>query len=194
MYGQNKRTMYGGFRPPIISEATQVGSEKEHMGKIVEAGQGTSTPVSLPNHLFNPEGSQSLDIRHVQNIDPGIMNYTILRFKPSELGLSGVTVKFLGYGVFNDGLNEDDYSFLPLVNGVRIFPFHGNPQKNFLISLGLAPDLSDSSIIQCTLVMQPTDELVWQVSNKSAVSTAMGVRMKGYVDFTQIRTQQHFGG
>jgi hypothetical protein len=148
-----------------------------------------STPVSLPGHLFIPEGAQSIDMRRVCKVGAGTSADVIL-----FTALPGTTTRFLAYGIFNDGENAADFSFLPTVNGARVFPFHGDPQDNFKMNLGLAPDLGDEAMIKCQLALNPGDVLKWTAFNNSTVDTVMGVRMSGYLDSTQKRVNTRFGG
>lgn len=169
----------------------------------VAASQTDLTPVSFPRHLYPPQGVQTIDIRIVRNMDPGEV-FDLITFNPAALGITSA-VYITHYGIFNNGLLEADYAFLPtLQTGTgghpqRIYPYHGNPNNtvqpgNFLISLGVAPDLADYSLLNGYLVMNPQDTLNWQATNHSAVITAMGVRVVGYVDSSTLRTAQQFGG
>lgn len=144
---------------------------------------------NLPRHLYRPFNAQSVDIRNLAQI--GINDTArILEFKCPKSS----SVVFIGYGVFSDALLESDIEFLPKVNGKRIFPFHGNPQSNYRISLGLAPDLANSSLIECYLLLRPDDVLTWDIINNSAVAINGGVRMKGYLDAANLQIEQQFGG
>jgi hypothetical protein len=166
------------------------------------AAQSDPQAVSFPRHLYPPEGVQTIDIRIVQALNPGEVS-NLLTFQPQALGITSA-VYITHYAVFNNGLLESQYSFLPTLstnNGPpkRIYPYHGNPNNivqpgTFLISLGLAPDLSNIALIPGYLVMNPQDTLNWQANNKSPVITAMGVRVVGYVDSSTLRTTQQFGG
>lgn len=170
--------------------ASQVPGARE---KAIASSSQQTRISHFPLNHFVPAGSEVIEIRRVREIDPG-QTFDLLTFNPVALGITGGVVRFIRYGIFNDGLLEDDYSFLPLVNGMRALRFHGNPAKNFLLSLGLAPDLSDNSMVSCQLVLQPNQTLVWRLTNKSLVSTVMGVRMSGYVDMSEIRETTRFGG
>lgn len=159
--------------------------------------QSDLTPVSFPRHLYPPQGVQTVDIHINRLMDPGEV-FDMITFNPLKLGIVSA-VYITHYAIFNNGLLEAQYSFLPTLNGRRIYPYHGNPNNTrspgtFLISLGLAPDLADYALIPGYLVMNPPDTLNWQVTNGSAVATAMGVRIVGYVDSNTIRTTQQFGG
>lgn len=144
---------------------------------------------NLPAHLFRPFNSESVDLRNLVELPAGD-SFEILRFRCPK----GTNIVFLGYGVFNDALLEQDVEFIPRVNGKRIFPFHGNPNNNFKISLGLAPDLSNAALIECYLQLRPDDLLTWTVVSTATVPTNVGVRMKGYIDATSLQTERKFGG
>lgn len=141
--------------------------------------------VQFPEHLFPPEGAKQIDIRAVCSIEAGSSGYSLLKFTCPQ----GAVAKFTHYAIFNDGLLLNDYEFLPLVNGSRVFPYHGTPvdipgttQQKFLISLGLAPNLSNANLINGNLSLSPGQTIEWIVKNLSAVETVMGVRMVGYFD------------
>lgn len=154
------------------------------------AAETKSTNVNFPKHLFIPEGAQSLDFRRVVNLPSPTTDYELFRF----VAPPGAVTRFISYGVFNDGDNSANYNFKPLVDGSRIFPYHGDPSDNFKIYLGLGPDLSNTSLIPCQLYLQPGQILQWLVTNTSGVDTSMGVRMVGYFDTSQRRVTGRFGG
>lgn len=148
-----------------------------------------TTPVLLPYNLYPPEDAETVDIANLFDVDPGATE-VILRF----VCPTGAFTKFQYYGIFNDGLLAADFDFFPTLNGRRTYKFHGDPLDNFRIYLGTAPDLSNSSLKIATLNMQPGDVYEWRAQNRSAVVTTMGVRAVGYVDYSQVRSQQRFGG
>jgi len=147
------------------------------------------TDVAFPPHLFIPENAESIDIRKVMNIPLGTSDYEILSFTAPQ----GAVTRFIKYGVFNDGLLASDYRFLPVIDGSRIFRYHGDPTDNYRISLGLGPDLSETAMIGCQLMLYPGQTVRWLVTNASAVDTAMGVRMVGYLDTSQRLVPTRFG-
>lgn len=146
--------------------------------------------IEFPNHLYIPEGAQSLDFRKVVNLPAGSVDFELFSFTAPP----GAVTRFLSYGVFNDGNDGADYEFKPLLDGRRIFGFHGDPALNFKIYLGLAPDLSEIAMIPCQLYIQPGQTVKWLLTNTSAVDTSMGVRMTGYFDSSQQRVTGRFGG
>jgi hypothetical protein len=159
--------------------------------------QANPTPVRFPRHLYPPENVRTLDIRIVNALAPGD-TFTLINFTPQAYGITSA-VYITQYAIFNNGILEEDYSFLPALNGKRIYPYHGNPNNavqpgTFLISLGLAPDLSDYSLINGFFVMNPEDTLTWTATNNSTVITDMGVRVVGYIDQSTVRQTLNFGG
>jgi hypothetical protein len=171
-----------------FSKSTTANSPEEIQKRQEEANL-SSQPVEFPRHLYTPEGAQTIDIRKVCLVAAGDTD-EILRFKAPQ----GSITRFTHYGIFNDGALEDDFQFLPLVDGRRAFPYHGDPAEDFRISLGLGPDLTNNSMIEATLALSPTQEIVWSAVNNSAVAVTMGVRMKGYLDFSQRMVQTRYGG
>jgi hypothetical protein len=165
-------------------------TDPKNMKANVAKATARPTPVALPAHLFIPEGAQSLDLRKLATVTTATLKGEFFRFKSPP----GVVTRFLSYGVYNDGALASAFKFEPEVNGNRVFPYHGDPSDNFRIALGLAPDLSNNSLIPCQLALMPEQEIIWYVTNTSGVDTDMGVRMVGYFDTTQRLTTPRFGG
>lgn len=168
--------------------ASAASGEKEAQ-KRREISDQTPIGVALPPHLFIPADAQSVDIRNLANVPPGA-TVDLLRFR----GLNGSITRFINYSVYFDALLFNLVNMVPLVNGQRVFPFHGNPQANYKIGLGTGADLSNANLISCQLDLQPNDELVWQFTNSDVVDVAAGVRMVGYADQSTIRKIGRFGG
>jgi hypothetical protein len=148
------------------------------------------TPVALPPHLFIPDNAQSLDIRRLASVLDGTENEVFMSFQSP----TGSKVQFIGYSIFSDGTLAAVQEFIPRVNGKRVFPYHGDPNNGFRINLGLGPDMSNANVIQCNLTLNPGEILTWSVTNLSGVNIAMGVRMVGYIDYTQTRVNARVGG
>lgn len=187
-----------GLRLPTASGAAGGGNQDQFdAGKTADKAAARqmmnppkSTKVEFPDHLFIPKGAQSLDFRRVVNLPTGSTDYELFRFTAPP----GSVTHFLGYGVFNDGDNGVNFNFRPLVDGSRVFPYHGDPSQNFKIYLGLGPDLSNATIIPCQLTLAPGQTLQWLITNTSGVDASMGVRMIGYFDTSQRRETARFGG
>lgn len=145
--------------------------------------------VSLPPHLFIPADAQSIDIRNLINVPPAttveVMSFT---------GLKGGLCQFIAYGVYFDALLFDLINLVPTVDGSRVFPLHGNPNRKYKIGLGTGADLSNVNLINCQLDIQPGQKLVWTFTNSDSVDVAVGVRMSGYFSQGIIRKTGRFGG
>lgn len=174
--------------PSSVMSASPIAG-KEDLQKRYEQSNVMPQAVSLPPHLFIPADAQSIDIRNLANVPPGT-TVDLLEFR----GRKGGIVKFIAYGVFFDALMFDLINLVPTVNGVRVFPFHGNPQRRFKIGLGTGSDLSNVNLVQCQLDLQPGDILKWTFTNDDVVDVAAGVRMSGYFDQSTIRKIGRFGG
>lgn len=188
---------FGPKKPNLPHWMTAAASQAPADRAADAASQADPQPIAFPRHLYAPPGVQTIDLRINRLMDPGEV-FNLITFNPLALGITSA-VYITHYAIFNNGLLESQYSFLPTLNGRRIYPYHGNPNNtrapgNFLISLGLAPDLSNYALIPGYLVMNPPDTLNWQATNGSVVATAMGVRIVGYVDSATLRTTQQFGG
>lgn len=182
--------------PSDVLRARPAGSPGEAAKREAE-GQREEIPVSLPKHLYTPEGCQSLDTRRVQTIPAGTTSQKILEIRCP----ASTILNFLGYCIFNDGEDAAFFGFSPLVDGQRVFPFHGDPltiagvyREPYALYMGLAPDFGAEAVIPCQLSLQPGQVMEWYVKNLSPVAVDMGVRMIGYFDKTQKRINNRFGG
>ncbi len=164
-------------------------TEKEMIG-VAEGEAPLPTHVSLPPHLYVPESAQTIDISRSCIVLPGTIREVLMSFTAPD----GVITNFLQYGIFNEGEEADLFEFIPEVNGNRVFPYHGDPNSNYRISLGTGFDLSSISLKTAYLPMQPLSEIAWRVTNISTTSVVMGVRMTGYYMSQEIRGSTRFGG
>lgn len=175
-------------QPDRAFTASSISSKEDQQHRNAISGV-RAQPVTLPPHLFIPEDAQSVDLRNLVNVSPG-ETVTLLEFVCPK----GNFVKFISYAVYFDALLFDNVNLVPTVNGERVFPYHGNPQRNYKIGLGTGQDLSNGNLIACQLDMQPGDVLKWEFTSTDSVDVAAGVRMVGYVDQSAIRKQGRFGG
>lgn len=174
--------------PASTFDASAVAGE-ENLRRRQELSNEMPQAVSLPPHLFIPDDAQSIDIRALWNVPAGD-TIDLMSFS----GRKGGIVYFIGYAVYFDALMFDLINLVPLVNGVRVFPFHGNPDDKFKIWLGTGADLSNVNLVSCQLELQPHDNLVWRFTNNDVVDVAAGVRMSGYFSQGIIRKTGRFGG
>jgi hypothetical protein len=159
--------------------------------------QGMPTPPQVqmsdvfqfPRHLYVPEGAESVDISRAFSVSAA-SSLDILRFVAPQ----GAKTYFLGYAIFCDALLFSSVDYVPTVNGSRILKYHGDPQSNFKIALGNTVDLGNNAMRSCQLALNPGEILNWRVTNNDVVDIVMAVRMVGYVDSSNTRTNQRFGG
>lgn len=201
MSGYNNRNPWNKYRHPF--QQTGLDAEQVFRGTTADPEKGLPqerapikqrpTKIELPPHLFVPPQAQNIDIRRLADIGAGSVDIELWRFKAPQ----GGKTHFIAYGVFSDGTLANTQEFIPRVDGRRVFPYQGTPDAkgiNFKIRLGLAPDLSENSLLGAQLTMEPGQVLTWNVTNLNAVSVSMGVRMKGYIDFTSQRNTDRSGG
>lgn len=139
----------------------------------------------LKNPFINiPQSGQSLDIRRVVEASPATVNDLLINFMPPP----GMEAIITAYGVYSDAQFASQTEFVPLLNNTRVFPYHGTPRDinnpqvlPYKISLGLGPDLSNESMIECNLRIQENQRFEWYISNTSDVAQVLGVRFKGYL-------------
>lgn len=156
--------------------------------------------IELPRHLYPPQGAKGIDIRRTCIVPAATSTRELLmRFVCPQ----GSIAHFMAYGIYSDGLFLNDIEFIPLVNGSRVYPYHGTPidiagtngaQQYFKMALGLAPNLSNANLINGELVLQPGQVIEWYCTNLAAVETVMGVRMVGYFDASLGISSTKFGG
>lgn len=183
MNRKNPNNPFRGFMPapggsdPSFPERRQVADARP-------------TPIELPYHLYPPVTAQTIDIKNAFSVSAGTTDFLVLRFEAPE----GSITRFTHYAIVNDGLAAADFDFYPRVDNNRIYRYHGDPLSDFRIYLGTGPDLGNESLVSALITLQPRQVLTWHVTNRSAVDTLMAVRMVGYVDRTQNRAQERFGG
>lgn len=144
-----------------------------------------------------PDDGESFDLRRVVSADAGTVNATLLTFKPPV----GQEAIITGYGIYSDAQFAAFTNFIPTLEGRRVFPYHGTPTVidnstvlPYRISLGLAPDLSNESLIECALRVKATQTFKWTITNTSAVPQVMGVRFKGYLRPVSEQRNYKIGG
>jgi len=165
------------------------GGSEELLARILKALQEGIKISESPRHMDAPITAQTIDIKNVFSIGPGL-SQEIIRFVAPPGGSTWIT----HYAIFNDGLLASDFDFIPRVDGRRIYSYHGDPLDNFRIYLGVNATIDNTALIPGLISMQPGQVLTWEAINNSAVDTNMAVRVVGYFDRTQIRTQERFGG
>jgi hypothetical protein len=152
----------------------------------------------LTNPFINiPSSGQSLDIRRVVAASPGTISALLINFQPPP----GMEAIITAYGVYSDAQFAFQTEFVPLLNSRRVFPYHGtptdinNPQVlPYRISLGLGPDLSNESMIECNLRIMENQKFEWYITNTSVVEQVLGVRFKGYLRSVSKAQNYKIGG
>jgi hypothetical protein len=177
------------FSPSEIVEAMKQGNWAEIFSKV---GDKLTTPF-----LNIPQNGTSLDVRRLGEVTAGSVQELFLRFQPPK----GMEAIITGYGVFSDAQFASTTEFIPLLDGRRIFPYHGtptdiqNPKKlPYRISLGLAPDLSNEALIEVALRVKENQVFEWKVTNTSGTNQSMGVRFKGYLRPVSKQRDYKLGG
>jgi hypothetical protein len=174
---------------PFETFSASAVSGKPAQNKREGISYGDPQSVALPPHLFMPEDAQSVNISSERLVAPGTQ--TILTFS----GVPGSIVRFLSYAFYSTAPSPAFPSqIVPTVNGIRVFPYHGDPLDNYSINVSSGPDLSNGSMISCLLDLQPTDKLEWTYFNATGGNVNVGIRMVGYVDQSTIRKIGRFGG
>jgi len=154
--------------------------------KAVQEG----VPVTFPEHLYHPLGSESIDI--VENcelaISTGVERDDLTRLITlSPLRAEEIFIR--EYAIYTDIEDANDIEFFFKLNGKRILRYHGRPITNevtgtitYKLNFGLSPDVSNDALKMCQILIKPTDELTIDVINRSDKVTApVAVRLVGHV-------------
>jgi len=155
-------------------------------------------PVDLPDHLYIPKDAQSVDLMRLVLVPNDGLEHLIMSYEVKR----GAIAAFQRYALMFNNQNNGavvtaNFYFIPKINGMRIFPEHGDPNDNFKIR-ALPFDfasLNDNRMKFGYVEVQPYQKIEWYgVNNSVLASTTMGVRMVG---FRRSRTGQEstrFGG
>jgi len=153
-------------------------------------------PVVFPLHLYPPVTAQTVDAANIVDVSPATTFRLISITVPQ-----GSIFRVLQYALFNDGLLAADFDFVIRVqsgqnpnSGFRLYPFHGNSVDGYRQYLGRSNDLGNNGLIYAYTTVQPGDTYTVDAINRSAVVTTMGARVVGYMDKSQLRSQDRFGG
>jgi len=152
----------------------------------------------LSNPFINiPQNGQSFDVRRVAEASSGTTEELFINFAPPK----GWEAIITAYGIYTDAQFADQTEFIPKLNDIRVFPYHGtptdlaNPQKvPYRMSLGVGPDLSNENMIECNLRILEGQSLKWYLTNSSIVPQVMGVRFKGYLRSISKANNYKIGG
>lgn len=162
---------------------------KELVNTIKKLNQhGVSIPTGLPKHLFQPNGTEGIDQAEICELDKstGIEADDLTRImtlKPQQ----GEEHYLLSYALYTDLEDGSEIEFFFKVNGKRVLRLHGRPDDpykptKYQMNFGLSPDLSNSGLKNCQILLTPNDELTIDCINRNTEVTApVGVRIVGYV-------------
>ena len=173
--------------PDTFDPATETAPQPLDQPVIEDESQ--EVPVTFPKHLFIPANAEPVDIRKLVVVPAGTIDAELFSFTPQE----GQNLIFTHYGILNLSLDASLTEFLATLEGHKLFPFHGDPTDSFRLSLGLSTDLGENSLVNIQLNLSPNQTIRWGLTNNSAVSVVMGVRMKGYIDLQADRASAGIG-
>lgn len=155
-------------------------------------------PVASPLHLQAPEGARTLDLRRSLSIPAATVDATLMSFQC----LAGATTVIYFYSLVYPsapGTVTPNIEWLPTIDGQRVLQYHGSPGVSLSpnpttnLNVATAFDFTSSGLVRCQILMQPGQTMRWGVTNNTGVAQVMGVRMTGYVDFTQQLQAKKFG-
>ena len=181
------------FRANIHKEIDKTSREKKGLGPFLNYKEGKQEMNidRFPPHLSPPPGARTVNMIALATIPAGTVVPGILwEYRHTDRN----TLRFTHYAIFNDALLTASAYFIPLLNGNRIFPFHGNPYDKFKLSLGNCPDMSNAALDPVMIDLKYNQLLQWMVVNTGAVDADMGARMVGYIDSSLKHKSTPFGG
>lgn len=162
-------------------------------------GQEFPVHVASPLHLQAPEGARTIDLRRVISVGAGLIDQPLMSFQ----ALQGASVVLYFYSLIWFGapgtITPTGLEWLPTVDGQRVLQYHGSPgtsespNPTTHLDQATAFDFTTSGLVRCQILMQPGQTLRWGVTNGTGVAQNMGVRMTGYVDYTQQLQAKKFG-
>lgn len=150
------------------------------------------TEISIgkfPAHQHTPPNAKTFDMRVLADVGAGSVNEELMSYTVGN----GFELVVTGFALFNDALLQSDTEFIPTVNEARVFQYHGDPNDNFRLSLGLGTSLSNEHLSDANLVLKSGQTFRMGVSNSSAVNATMGARIRGYI-VTNTGKSVNFGG
>lgn len=193
--GAPKMNTWGTPKSDPLSPVVPVSPE---MFEKARWGHEFPVPVASPLHLQAPEGARTLDLRRAISVPAATVDATLMSFQC----LAGATTVIYFYSLVYPsapGTVTPALEWIPTIDGQRVLQYHGSPgvseSPNPTTNLNAATafDFTSSGLVRCQLLMQPGQTLRWGVSNATGVAQVMGVRMTGYVDFTQQLQSKKFG-
>lgn len=161
----------------------------ETIVKIIKLlkSQALQVPVSFPEHLFIPQGSESIDIAQICEVakNNGIADepFKMMTLKPEK----GEEIYILSYGLYTDAELGSDVEFFLKINGKKALRLHGRPDSatdptKYSLNFGLSPDLSNNGLKNCQILLTPNDTFIVEAVNRNTdLTIPMGVRLVGYV-------------
>lgn len=150
--------------------------------------------INLPDHLFIPEGAESLDQSRVVNV---LRNTTVEQTIISIIADESETIVITHYALYTDVELAKDIEFWVKKNGGKQLQHHGtpndpiNPTHNKL-TLSIAPDLKNDSLKNCQIQLLPKDKLTVSLVNCLVdLDVPMGIRIVGYILPANSKTSRH---
>lgn len=145
--------------------------------------------VNLPRNLYAPPSAQTLEIQNQASIPAlTVTPMSLLTFTAPQDSMT----QLISYAINTDGPGLT--FIIPTINGFRVYPTHGLPISDFLISFPTGPDLGNNSLVSAQLPMKPGDVLEWFVMNLDVAAHIVAIRSSGYIMPGQAYEDTRFGG
>jgi hypothetical protein len=133
---------------------------------------------------------QSVDLRRQVSVASGVGKVLLLEFTPR----TDAIFYQQAYAVFADTVNLFDVDFVPVVSGVRVFPYHGDPQNRFRINRQSSTQLNNLALVNAPLKVQPLKVYQWFAINNTGGDVDMSVRIVGFVQSVKMRDKPRMNG
>lgn len=157
--------------------------------------------TKLPEHLFYPEHSQSLDLRLPRkSVADGIASFSaagseLLSFTAPK----GSYFRIMAYAVSVEGLVASNLTpstleYILRVNNKKALPFHGEPVGDIFRMFPSTEDIKEQDLIKCNFVVDPLDRFSVNVKNTSGSARIFSVRIQGFLEYSDLYINRRFGG
>jgi len=152
-------------------------------------------PVIFPRTGYAPEGARTIDLRKLVTVPAGAQGFPIMGWTAS----SGMTAAFHHYGLVLPDGGFPDVSWFGGVDEYRIVSYHGDPalvasaNPSTILNLPTGADFSFNCLVECQVLMQPGQVMIWSANNNTNAPVRMGLRLVGYSDGSQQLLSSKFG-
>jgi hypothetical protein len=189
--GTPKLDNFGNPKSSLFAPVTPISPE---MAEEIKNTYEFPIPVILPRQSHAPEGARTVDLRRLVTVANGGTSQVV-----NMSCLPSATLVFLKYALVLPSGGFPNVTWSPTVDGKRVLQYHGDQgvsggaQPMTTLNISTGNDFSAVSLVDCQLLLQPGQNMSWNVTNNSGAPIQMGVRLVGYLDLSQQLLSSKFG-